>query len=185
MYTSLPQSRLRSSVMIISSGTAAYGMYSRNVALPEVVPALNRAGYHNENICMVLSPAHPDAAIFHDTARDAAGAESATTARTIRWFSGFGAVVIPTVGVFVRSQAFLEALLTEKPSCALSRGSRTLVDLGFSTDDAKRLGRQLSDVGALVYVTCAENAKANSAIELLRLTGAQEAASLQAIRAAA
>jgi hypothetical protein len=59
------------------------------------------------------------------------------------------------------------------------------VDLGFSTDDAKRLGRQLSDVGALVYVTCAGNAKANSAIELLRLTGAQEAASLEAIRAAA
>lgn len=168
-----------------SSGTAAYGMYSRSVALPEVVSALNRAGYHNENICMVLSPAHPDAAIFHDSTHDGAADDSATPARTIRWFSGFGAVVIPTVGVFVRSQAFLEALLSEKPSSALSRGSRTLVDLGFSTDDAQRLGRQLSDVGALVYVTCAENTKAMSAIELLRQTGAQEAASLKAIQAAA
>jgi hypothetical protein len=167
-----------------SSGTAAYGMYSRNVALPEVVSALNRAGYHNENICMVLSPAHPDAAIFHDTTHDVAEAQSATTARRIRWFSGFGAVVIPTVGVFVRSHAFLKALLDEKPSSALSRGSRTLVDLGFSPDDAKRLGHQLCDVTALVYVSCAENTKASSAIELLRRTGAKEAASLGAIQAA-
>src|ERR1700757_1900877 len=97
---------------MIRSGTAAYGMYSRNVALPEVVSALNRAGYHNENICMVLSPAHPDAAIFQENTVDVAG--SATTARMIGWFSGFGAVVIPTVGVFVRSQAFLKALFTEK-----------------------------------------------------------------------
>ena len=168
---------------MISSGTAAYGMYSRNVALPEVVSALNRAGYRNENICMVLSPAHPDAGIFHDATN--VSTETTTTARIIRWFSGLGAVVIPTVGVFVRSQAFLDALLAEKPSSALSRGSRTLVDLGFSTDDAKRLGHRLSDVGALVYVSCAENTKAVNAIELLRRTGAQEAASLGVMKATA
>ena len=169
---------------MISSGTAAYGMYSRSAALPEVVSALNQAGYRNENICMVLSPAHPDASIFYDTT-DIAGAECATTTRMIRWFSGFGAVIIPTVGVFIRSQAFLTALLAEKTSSALSRGSRTLVDLGFSPEDAKRLGHQLSDVGALVYVSCAENAKAMSAIELLRRTGAQEAASLGSLQATA
>lgn len=168
-----------------SNGTAAYGMYSRHVALPEVVSELNRAGYHNENICMVLSPAHPDAAIFHEATSNFAGNDSASTARMIRWFSGFGAVVIPTVGVFIRSQAFLKALFTEKATAALSRGSRTLVDLGFSTDDAKRLGHQLCDVAALVYVSCPENAKAMSAIELLRRTGAQEAASLGASQAAA
>ena len=170
---------------MISSGTAAYGMYSRNVALPEVVSALNRAGYHNENICMVLSPAHPDAAIFQDNTNDVATSESATTARMIRWFSGFGAVVIPTVGVFVRSQAFLNALFTEKTSSAVSRGCRTLVDLGFNPDDAKRLGHQLCDVTALVYVSCAEDDAASGAIELLRRTGAKEAATLEAIQAAA
>lgn len=170
---------------MVNSGTAAYGMYSRNVALPEVVSALNRAGYQNESICMVLSPAHPDAAIFHDNSSNVACSESATTARMIRWFSGFGAVVIPTVGVFVRSQAFLEALFTEKASSALSRGCRTLVDLGFSADDAKRLGHQLCDVSALVYISCAENDTATGAIELFRRTGAKEAATLEDIQAAA
>jgi hypothetical protein len=170
---------------MISSGIAAYGMYSRYVALPKVVSALNRAGYNNQDICMVLSPAHPDAAIFHDSTSDVPGHDSSSPARTIRWFSGFGAVVIPTVGVFVRSQAFLNALFTDKTSSALSRGSRTLVDLGFSHDDAKRLGHQLCDVAAMVYVSCPENGAASCAIELLRRTGAKEAASLEAIKAAA
>lgn len=168
-----------------TSGTAAYGMYSRNIALPEVVSALNRAGYQNENICMVLSPAHPDAAVFHESTNDVTHAETGPTARLLRWFSRFGAVVIPTVGVFCRSQAFLNALFTEKNLCPLSRGSRTLLDLGFSTDDAKRLGHQLCDVGALVYVSCPENAKTMGAIELLRRTGAQEAASLGTLQASA
>jgi len=168
-----------------TSPTAAYGMYSRNVALPEVVSALNRAGYANENICMVLSPAHPDAGIFQDTSNGSAGPETATVAQMIRWFSGLGAVVIPTVGVFVRSQTFLNALFTDRSCSALSRGCRTLVDLGFSPDDAQRLGQQLSDVGALVYVSCGGGRTPTSAIELLRRTGAKEAASLEAVQMAA
>jgi hypothetical protein len=59
------------------------------------------------------------------------------------------------------------------------------MDLGFSQDDAKRLGLRLSDVGALVYVSCPERAQASGAIELLRRTGAQEASSLGGALAAA
>lgn len=169
-----------------SSGTAAYGMYSRNVALPEVVSALNRAGYQNENICMVLSPAHPAAEVFHDTSsNEGPGLESSKTARMIRWFSGFGAVVIPTVGLFVRSQAFLKALFGERNLPGLSRSSGTLMDLGFSPDDAKRLGHRLCDFGVLVYISCSEDGKATGALELLRRTGAHEAARLGSMRAAA
>jgi hypothetical protein len=169
-----------------TSGTAAYGMYARDVALPDVVSALNRAGFDNEDICMVLSPAHPDAAVVRDASTfDAEDTQNALGARMIGWFSGFGAVVIPTVGFFIRSQAFFHALVIEQNFPTLSRGSRTLLSLGFSPDEAKRLGIQLSDVGALVYVTCPGNAKANGAIELLRRTGAREAASLKLLQAAA
>ena len=167
-------------------GTAAYGMYPRNVALPDVVCALNQAGFENEDICMVLSPAHPDAAPVRDASIfDVKGGESATSARLIGWFSEFGAVVIPTVGFFIRSQAFFRALLNEQNFPTLSRGSRTLVGLGFSQDDARRLGHQLSDVGALVYVSCQEGTKADGAIELLRRTGAREAARLAYAKVAA
>jgi len=165
-----------------SNVTAAYGMYPRHVALPEVVGALNQAGFDNADICMVLSPAHPDAAAVSD---DAEAKTSATSARTIGWFSGFGAVLIPTVGFFVRSQAFLEALFNEQTPSSMSRGSRTLLGLGFSQNDAERLGHQLCDVGALVYVSCRKGAEADGAIELLRNAGAREAASFDLRKAAA
>jgi len=171
---------------MIASGTAAYGMYSRNVALPEVVCALNRAGFTNQDICMVLSPAHPDAAPLHDAGEfNAPEFDRTMTARMIDWFSRFGAVVIPTVGLFVRSQAYLQAFLDEQNIPSVSQGCKTLIELGFSQDDAKRLGSRLSDVGALVYVSCTESDKANGAIDLLRRTGAQEAACLKSRKAVA
>jgi len=161
------------------NGTAAYGIYPRNVALLDVVTRLNEAGFENQDICMVLSPAHPVATGVGDAQiGDIETQESASKASMIGWFSEFGAVVIPTVGLFVRSQVFFQALLSEQNFPALSRGARTLLDLGFSTEEAKRLGYQLCDVGALIYVSCKERAQADWAIQLLRRAGAREASSL-------
>jgi len=169
-----------------AKGTAAYGMYPRNIALPEVVCALNQAGFGNEDICMVLSPAHPDAAVMRDASIfEAEGVKGSSSARMIGWFSEFGAVVIPTVGLFIHSQSFFQALLMDQNFPSLSRGCRTLLGLGFPQEEAKRLGHQLSDVGALVYVSCPESAKADGAIELLRQMGAREASTLGAAKAAA
>jgi len=134
---------------------AAYGMYPRSVALIEVIGALNQAGFGKKDICMVLSPAHPDAAVLRDASVfDVEGVRRSTSARMIRWFSELGAVFIPTFGFFIRSAAFLEALSTEQSFPALSRGSRALLGLGFTREEAQRLGDQLCDVAALVYVCC-------------------------------
>jgi hypothetical protein len=169
-----------------ANGVAAYGVYPHNAALPDVVHTLNRAGFNNEDICMVLSPAHPVATVVRDanilnTEREA----SAVSAGLIGWFSEFGAVVIPTIGFFIRSKAFFRSLVIEQNSSALCGGSKTLAGLGFSEDEAKRLGHQLSDVGVLIYVACPESARADWAIELLRLTGAREAAGLACAKAIA
>lgn len=168
-----------------ATGTAAYGMYPRNIALPDVVCALRQAGFEKQDICMVLSPAHPDAAHLGDASLFNVDENDGRCARMLAWYSQLGAVVIPTVGFFVRSQEFLQALTTEQNLPALSRWARTLMRLGFSPDEAQRLGRQLTDVGALVYVSCPESAKAKGAIDLLRRTGAREADSLGMEKAAA
>jgi len=165
-------------------GAAAYGMYPRNVALPEIVYTLNRAGFENEDICIVLSPAHPVASVVRDARiGDGERDQTAVSARMIGWFSEFGAVVIPTVGFFIRSRAFFRALVTDQNSAAPCGGSRTMIGLGFSELDSKRLGHQLSDVGAMVYVSCQESTKAECALDLLRRMGAKEAASLGAMKA--
>ncbi len=159
---------------------AAYGMFPENVGLRDVVSTLNKAGFGKKDICMVLSPAHPVAAVVRDSRIDDAQAD--TIVGTIGWVSEFGAVVIPTVGLFIRSQAFYRALMMEPEFPPHSGGLRTLVGLGFSENEATRLVRQLGKLGALVYVACPEGDKAVSAIELLRSIGASEVAAVQQVQ---
>lgn len=157
---------------------AAYGMYPHDAALHQVVQTLNQSGFHKEDICMMVSPRHPIAASVRETnILNAEPEASAVTAGLIGWLFEFGAVMIPTVGFFVRSQAFLRALVrTDSPA----RGSsRTLVGLGFSESDAERFENQLREVGILVYVACPESARTTCAAEVLRQTGAQEIATLE------
>jgi hypothetical protein len=161
--------------------TAAYGLYAQDVALADVVHTLNSAGFENESICMMLSPTHPiasqvrDASVFNSECKS-----STVTAALIGWLSEFGAVMIPTVGFFIRSQTFFHALMVARGTPALCENSRTLSGLGFSDDDADRFENQLREVGVLVYVACPESEKMTWACELLRHTGAREASTLDA-----
>lgn len=159
-------------------GSAAYGMYSREAELSDIVHTFNHAGFPNEDICMMLAPTHPFARMVREASvlnseRDA----GAVTARLIGWLSEFGAVVIPTVGFFIRSQEFFRALLaTDAPP--LCESPKTLAALGLSDGEAERLENKLEQVEVLVYVSCPQTSNTMGAFELLRRTGAQETATL-------
>jgi len=159
---------------------AAYGVYANDVELVEVVRTLNQAGFDNENICLMLAPTHPIAIVVRDgnilnQEREA----SVVTEGLIGWLSQFGAVVIPSVGFFIRSQAFFHALMVARDAPALCGNSRTLAGLGFSAHEAMRFESQLQCTGFLVYVTSLEIARVRWALELFRITGAQERATLE------
>lgn len=161
------------------SAAAAYGLYSQDVALTDIVRNLNEAGFNNEDICMMLSPGHPIASIVRDASLFNSERESsAVTAGLIGWLSEFGAVLIPTVGFFIRSQAFFHALMVARDAPAFCGKAKTLVGLGFSTEEAERFEEKLRGLGVLVYVSCNEGAKTLWAREVLRHTGAHEAATL-------
>lgn len=162
-----------------TNAAAAYGIYSHDVALADIVHTLNQAGFDNEDICMMLSPTHPIASVVRDasvfnTEKD----DSAATAGMIGWLSAFGAVLIPTVGFFIRSQAFLHALMETRGTPALCGNANTLVGLGFPENDAERFEDQLRRLGVLVYVSCSESNKTLWAQEVLKHTGAVESATL-------
>jgi hypothetical protein len=160
------------------NAAAAYGIYAKDAALADIVHTLNEAGFENEDICMMLSPAHPIASVVREASLfSSQHDDSAAMAGMIGWLSAFGAVLIPTVGFFVRSQAFLHALMA-KEAPALCGNARTLVGLGLSEDEAERYEDQLRHLGILVYVSCAESAKTQWAQEVLRHTGARETATL-------
>jgi hypothetical protein len=159
---------------------AAYGIYPQDVVLTDIVRNLNQAGFENEDICMMLSPTHPIAAIVRDASLFSTDREdTATSAGMIGWLSAFGAVLIPTVGFFIRSRVFLHALMVAREAPALCGNARTLVGLGFSEPEAARFEDQLGRLGVLVYVSCAESAKTLWAREVLRHTGARETATLE------
>ena len=158
--------------------SAAYGMYPHNIELHEVVHTLNEAGFYNENICMMVSPQHPIATVVREAGSSSSTANGVTE-EIIGWLARFGAVVIPTVGFFIRSHAFFQAFVGMNDSPALSTRARSLVGLGFSDTDAERLELQLREVGALVYVTCPEGGQAACAAELLRQTGAKGSTSVE------
>jgi hypothetical protein len=165
-----------------ANAAAAYGMYPQNAALSDIVHTLNKAGFGNEDICMMLSPTHPIASLvrdanFFNSERDS----DAVTAGLIGWLSEFGAVIIPTVGFFIRSQAFFHALMTSRDDPGHFGNTRALVGLGFSKLEAQRFEKQLCHFGTLVYVSCRENAKSLWAREVLHNAGAQEAATLEEI----
>jgi hypothetical protein len=161
------------------SSPAAYGIYSQDVALADVVHTLNQAGFENNDICIMLAPSHPIASMVREASLFSPGREeNAVTAGLIGWLSAFGAVLIPTVGFFIRSQAFLHALMSARETPALCGNARTLVGLGFSEVDAEKYEGQFRRVGVLVYVSCCESAKTLWAQEVLRHTGARETATL-------
>ena len=129
------------------NAAAAYGLYSRDVVLTDIVRNLNQAGFENEDICMMLSPAHPIASIVRDASLFNTEREtSAVTAGLIGWLSEFGAVLIPTVGFFIRSQAFFHALMVAREAPALCGNAKTLVGLGFSEEEAERFEDQIGDL---------------------------------------
>ena len=163
-----------------SSPAAAYGMFSQNVALNDIVHTLNQAGFDNQDICMMLSPTHPIASLVRDANLFNSERESsAVTAGLIGWLSEFGAVMIPTVGFFIRSQAFFHALMVSREDPAVFGNARALVGLGFSEEEAERFEDRVHDLGVLVYVSCVETARTPWALEALRRTGALETASLE------
>ena len=160
--------------------TAAYGFYPQDIALTDVVRNLNLAGFENESICMMLPPGHPIASTVRDASLFNAEKEaSASTAGLIGWLSEFGAVLIPTVGFFIRSQEFFHTLMLPREAPALCGSGKTLMGLGFSEEEAEKFEDQLGNLGVLVYVSCAESAKTLWAREVLRHTGAQQAATLE------
>jgi hypothetical protein len=148
--------------------SAAYGMYSYDAEFHEVVHTLNQSGFNKEDICMMVSPRHRIATFVRETnILSAERKEGAVAEEFMGWLFEFGAVVIPTVGFFIRSQTFLHALLG-------NGNSGCLEGLGFSERDAHRFEKQLREMGVLIYVACAESANAASAVEILRRTGAKE-----------
>jgi len=168
-----------------SNTSAAYGSYPHDVSLKHVVQMLHQSGFGSEQICLMVQPRHHIATVMRRAnVFDAERETGAATVELITWLMKLGAVVIPTVGLFIRSRAFLHDLIMDDDSAALCGDVNPLVGLGFSEGEVDRFEDELREMGVLVYVACSEKAKAIEAVEVFRRSGACEYAALDPSRVA-
>ncbi|MFZ0806556.1 MAG: hypothetical protein WAN03_10255 [Candidatus Sulfotelmatobacter sp.] len=154
---------------------AVYAIYPQSIALNEVLQTLAQGGFDKESICMMIAPTHPVAEMVREANTASFERDTqAAKAGLIGWLSEFGAVLIPTFGFFIRSREFFHALVVEQDSIAYCGRHGTLVALGFSEKDARRCEHGLRESGVLVYVSCANSAQTQWALELMRTWGTDE-----------
>ncbi len=63
--------------MVINT-PAAYGTYSDDAAILEVVQALHQSGFDKQDICLMIPPTHPVAAVLNKSNIRSAGLEDGT-----------------------------------------------------------------------------------------------------------
>lgn len=158
---------------------AAYGVFSQGIPLQSVVATLNQKGVQNQDICVLLAPAHPIAARMHEMNTDVYEPRSkASLSRLVEWVSKLGAVSVPGVGVFIRSGAYMGALMESNERSVLCRNWKTLSRLGIPEQDTARLENHISGDSGMIYVAC-EESDSQRVAEILKETGAQEISSVQ------
>jgi hypothetical protein len=165
---------------MIFSTTAAYAIYPMAVEIDQIIDALNGAGCRDEDLCLLLTPTHRLAQAVKD-ARAAAKVLNSdpTMSGLLQWLSRFGAVIIPGVAFFVSSRVFLRAVLAPCPATHNSAYADSLIGLGLPPQEADRYGHRLRLDAIVLFVCCSGAARAHWIRELLRTTGAEEAACLQ------
>lgn len=158
----------------------AYGVYPQDVRLEEVVGTLNDAGFRSEDLCVVLAPTHPIASIVRDAGllTSEPGSDLAAVGM-LAWLTKFGAVIIPNIGFFVGAGMFLHALVAADDRVTPCDQVGVLFGLGIPEAEAIRFGRRLSEDGVLIYVSSDQPARSEWAREVMRRTGAEEAAALE------
>jgi hypothetical protein len=165
---------------MIFSTTAAYAIYPMATQIDEVIENLNSAGCRDEDVCVLLAPTHRLAQAVRDAkvAPMVLNSESPAS-ELLQWLSRFGAVIIPGVAFFVSSRVFLRAALAPGPATPNSVYADSLIALGLPPQEADRYSDRLSRDAIIVFVCCSGAARAHWIRELLRTTGAEEAACLQ------
>ena len=157
------------------SQAAAYAVYSGGVELKHVVRALNRAGFHNEDICLLLAEEHPLAGCVRNLRLRPDDAPGSAMAELVQWMSRLGAVVIPRVGLFIRSRIFFRSLIAEPKTATCIGNIDALRNLSIPESELSHFAGLLNDSSGFVYVNCGFVDQSDRAKEILRSTGGEEA----------
>lgn len=163
--------------------TAAFGIYSDQVALEEGIVALREANFRREDISVLYSENVGTKDLAHEKATKApegasAGAGTgAVLGGVLGWLVGIGAIAIPGIGPFIAAGPILAALAGVGAGGLLGGITGSLIGLGIPEYEAKRYAGRIKKGGILISVHCDNTDWTSKAKAILIETGAQDVSS--------
>ena len=166
----------------MSKNIAAFGLYPSQTAAEEAIAQFRDGGFRSADISVLL----PENAGTKDLAHErhskapegaATGASSgAVLGGALGWLVGIGALAIPGIGPFLAAGPIVAALAGIGAVGTLGGIAGALVGAGMPEYEAKRYEGRLQRGGILLSVHCDNEDWAKRAVEMLKMTGAEDVA---------
>jgi Protein of unknown function (DUF3341) len=163
--------------------TAAFGIYSTQLAVENAVDRLRGAGYRNTDIS-VLFPENQGTKDFAHEKHTKAPEGATTGAGTgvllggaLGWLAGIGALAIPGLGPFIAAGPIMAALAGAGVGGTVGGLVGALVGMGIPEYEAKRYEGRVKNGGILLSVHCDNSDWTKKAKQILEETGAEDVSS--------
>ena len=163
--------------------TAAFGIYTNQIAVENAVDTLRANGYRNTDIS-VLFPENAGTKDFAHEKHTKAPEGAATGAgggvvmgSALDWLVGIGALAIPGLGPFIAAGPIMAALAGAGVGAAVGGIVGALVGMGIPEYEAKRYEGRIKKGGILLSVHCDNSEWTKKAKQILEDTGAEDVSS--------
>ena len=163
--------------------TAVFGIYASIVTVENGVDALQRAGFRNTDISVLLPEnagskdfAHQKGTKAGEGATAGAGT-GAVLGGALGWLAGIGALAIPGVGPFIAAGPIMAALAGAGVGGAVGGIAGALIGMGIPEYEAKRYEGRVKNGGILLSVHSDNSEWTKRAKDILEQTGAEDISS--------
>ena len=163
--------------------TAAFGIYTRQLAVERAVDRLKEEGYRNTDIS-VLFPENQGTKDFAHEKHTKAPEGATTGAGTgvvvggaLGWLAGIGALAIPGLGPFIAAGPIMAALAGAGVGGTVGGVVGALVGMGMPEYEAKRYEGRVKKGGILLSVHCDNSDWTKKAKRIMEETGAEDVSS--------
>jgi hypothetical protein len=163
--------------------TAAFGIYTSEVAANNAVDRLTAASFSNQDVSVLMSDKQgsKDFAAEKNTKAPEGAATGVglggAVGGTLGLLAGIGALAIPGVGPLIAAGPIMAALAGLGVGGAVGGLVGALVGMGIPEYEAKRYEGRVKDGGILLSVHCDSSEEVSKAKEVLKATGAEDIAS--------
>jgi hypothetical protein len=163
-----------------NSHKAVFGICNSRTDVDEAVASLNRCGFSNSDISVLLPSKEETQNFAHEKATKAPEgaatgvASGAVVGGTLGWLAGIGLLAIPGVGPFVAAGPIVAAISGVGIGGAIGGLTGALIGMGVPEYEAKRYEDFIKDGGILLSVHTDTSEEIDKAKETLEACGIRD-----------